>query len=283
MSALITTLPESVNNDFLYKIGEFYFDLDSSSKSKFTLRVSDEYAVPAPGGLRLAGTPYFTNENNQNLGKSLPNVYGARDVYVSPGKSRVFISPKERLIIFRAVDTDIILPESGFQKTGITQIHIDHLRDYNGEKPDLSIINSPSLLVISNGSVVTKWLKGGNINGLTNIANIQNMALLNQGCELDINAIPASITRARDWRLTGCSCSGNISKFANCDKLSVLEFDSPAVTGVVEDLLDGIYAAGKTTGTFRIYSNGTSVTYGGATFTGSKTFTFTDGGWSLNT
>lgn len=280
MSALITTLPDAVDNDFLYKMDEFYLDYKFTEKKSVTLLVKNQSSLPAPGGLRLAGTSNFTNDNNENLGKHLDNVSGSRTVQISAGEGRLFISP-QMLISSIRLSSPMRLPVEGFKNTGVADVSISNFLDHYGDKPDLSAFNSPSLKYLTthvNGS----WLSGGSINDLSNLASFVQIALLNQYCSFDLDSAPdmPDLTKAQ---LVRNNCSGSIAKLSASTGLTAVEFSSPAVTGVVEDLLDALYAGGRVSGSLRIANYGASYTYNGETWSGDKTFNFSSSGWSVET
>lgn len=279
MTTLVTKLPESVFDDTLPKLDELRIGFKYANRATITLQVRDNNGVPADGGLRLSGSSYFTNSNGDNLGTELANVIGTRNIMVSPGEGFIFYSPKNRLSLLAMYSGGLLGPD-GLKYSGVRDLTVDNLKDEYGDKADVKLLDSPELLHLRVYTTGPSYIKGS-VNDLRNLKNMITLGLYNQGVDLDLSGLSGS-TSILEIRGIGSKLSGSIMNLSSA-KMSVLESSSATVTGAAEDLLDAFFANGKTSGTCRISSYGSGITYGGSTYSGDKVFTFTASGWTLNT
>lgn len=278
MTALVTKLPESVSDDSLPKLDELRIGFKYTNRASITLNVQNE-GTPSPGGQRLSGSSYFTNLNGDNLGTQLPNTSSSHTIYVSPGEGFIFYSPKDKLTMLAMYSGGVLGPD-GLKYTGVRDLTVDNLKDEYGGKADVKLLDSPELLHLRVYTTGPSYIKGS-VNDLRNLKNMITLGLYNQGVNLDLSGLSGS-TSILEIRGIGSNLSGSIMNLSSA-KMSVLETSSAAVTGAVEDLLDAFFANGKVSGTCRVSSYGSGITYGGSTYSGDKVFTFTNSGWSLNT
>lgn len=272
MDALITKLPSSVSDDSMIRLGEakFSFNLDSSvSAAARKIRVFSTSGSSVK--CRIVGNAHFTDSSlTSDLGQELTVTANTNyDIYISDGEGFFFVNndgSKNNIQTLNLGDATTYLYkyEGGFLNEFNTyNLNIARVDMTGFSIDDVFCAESPRY---------------------TNI----NIARTGIGGNTDVFVEDDFLTQ---FVAGGTALEGdilNFDKFKNLTTLQIQNIPGESrsnckISGTVESLLDSIYSKGRTSGTLQIVVGGTDVTYSGQPATAALTFTFSAGGWSLNT
>ena len=272
---LITKLLGTVNDDTLTKLNEIMLYGHSTTKFKngiggmVTLGVED---------IRIVGDAYFTDSTgSQNLGKTkhidinnegLPFPTATTDTgTVSYIKSdtlyNVFLSSKYEIKRFvgtpwemnRIGNTCFVFPKNVdvFKySSNLENVECDYMyTQYNVDKSELLGIEGDISVFANKPNLLRLCVAGYYVNNSNEYVNIH------------------------------VNLTGDIKSLGTNTKMILVDVQNTDVYGKVEDLLNALYANGKTDGSIQIFANHTlDVTYEGENID-NKVFTFTSDGWSV--
>lgn len=232
-NCLVTKLKAAVQNDELLKIDEFIFDVDIDVNAPNLQRVvqpCNPYYIPTEGiPVSIIGDGNFTDWEGNSLGKFVTITSSMPTCLASPGRYRIKVGNKYKCnklysLLFTYVPLDT-LKYSDFLEIGDTIARERQASDTRIIPP----VNT-TMFDVSN--------EVGNITiNTSDFANALNMEHL---------------------YANGNFVSGNISDLSGLTKLSLFNLRYTNVTGTVESFVQGLRAAGKTSGTMslQLYNDG---------------------------
>lgn len=262
-NCLKSTLKGVVNNSSLVKLGELiienvYNTQTGSINASFVAKTQTTCVIKL-----LAETATFTNAPAQGLREQTITSAGERTITVS-GVSGILFSDKYNLT--KLVDN-----------SGSLTVNIEDL-EYMTSLQNLTLLGIPN------------WGKSyGDIKYLNRLENLKKLHLQSTGITGDIENLPNAnlctelslsneIYAERHSNVFG-SISAVGAKMPNLTFLSVRETQ---VEGALEDLLDAMVSAGRTSGQMTIYAQNSQVTYNNAPIISALTATFNGTGWVVS-
>lgn len=272
MDALITKLPSAVTDESMIRVGEakFSFSLDSGvSAAARKIRVFSTSGSSVK--CRIVGNAHFTDSSlTSDLGKELTVTANTNyDIYISDGEGLFFVNndgSKDNIQTFILGDSSayIYKYDGGF------------INEFNPYNLNVGRVNFTEF-------TIEDVLCAENPR-FTNIT----LARTGVGGSTDMLVEDDSLTQ---FVAGGTALEGDILNFDKFKNLTILQIQNILgesrsnckISGTVESLLDSIYSKGRTSGTLQVVAGGTDVTYSGQPISSALTFTFSAGGWSLNT
>lgn len=249
MNSLIITLPSEVSDNSIRRLNEARFEIgnQASEESKKAIGV----ALDAPGLIRCPdGHMYFNNGGTPGTVPLEQNaIAGTGNMtywwFATPG-SHVLLSAKENIV--KLSSTNSVL------------------------KGNLSELKySPRLNELDLGSETEAALTGS-IEDISSevLSSIPLFKVRGPGVYGNISVFSGNES-LEQLLINGTDCEGDITSLAACTELTRIRFNNSGVTGNVDDLADGLYSNGKTSGTltYTYNSSGSAVTY-----------TFSPSGWT---
>ena len=257
MDCLITKLPGEVSDGTLSKFDEISFNVHLVNSDSTNDRKLVAKCLGIAYTARIVGNGHFTDSTNtSDLGKTATIGTANTTLYLSDGDYILYI-PKYQLDVLQFAAT----------KTGIYRMR--------GE----SLAYTP--IVYGNFNYVG-WPEGYSMDDFKKSSFI----ILNIGhTNLDLSTEKLSgLTSVTTLGLTDSpNLRGSIANLAGNTAMTNLYVNvCPNATGAIEDLLDGLYANGKKSGSLIVNAVTSGITYNGAAFS-LKTFNFSSSGWVENT
>lgn len=239
--ALILKLDESVTDQSLPKLGELFFDVDSSHNFSFTFSTNGGVQYTA----RIIGTGNFFTDSSYSTSAGTTVTQSSTTLYLSSGTYRVGVTQK---YIIRDFGNDLNYADRG---------------SLDFDCSNLDYCQYPVALHFSH------W-------NLKNISekNVEKATLINcsgtTGLDADVE-IFKNATLLTSVNIGTTDFYGDVvDAFGDKINLSLLATSGNNTTGTYQDVCDAMFANGRTSGTMTI------VTTDGA---GIKTVTFTGSGW----
>lgn len=277
MNALITKLPDSVTDGNLLKLGDFVFHIKNAATA--TLR----YLQTNLTNFKIVGEGHFTNSaGTEDLGKDYTLPSGQQYVYLSAGEYEVVINPKYSLNgIYFADSTEADIGEGfpdydGFEGATFKSAKITQ----GGNALDICKLMFFTNIDVT-GPNTSKKVVGDATKAVLE-GRVRSIVSARQSFSLDLdqlsNTALTNLLVGGNTKVVGDIV--NLAKSTGIGNISI--FENTNVHGVLEDLLDGMYANGKVSGSIAINLVGTSVTYNGSAIAATKAASFTSSGWTVS-
>lgn len=275
MNMLEIKLPSASDSGMLPKINELAIDFEVSANHNEGNGIGLIFSSTSE--IRVAGDSEIYNESDVSQGTSMVIAGSQPDtnitkVFFHAGKTRLFV-PKDTLIRIETIGVPsgvsiklvfadfsysnlFLIRGVGFdfgEKNKFENFNVSGTRTFN-------VVNSNFEDSFENGNfdkTKLRMLGGVKINNLSNLSEFISMS--------QINSFDAA---------------GSITSLSGMTNLSYLTL-AGNVNGSLEDFLDGMVAAGRTSGTLVVSAVNTNVTYNGTGLVGAKTATFSGSGWTL--
>lgn len=276
MNTLITKTPESVTDDTMIRLGEFGFYVKTSVRTNGIIT----FSAIKQGKARIVGTAQFTDSaGTAQLGQELQysGVAASTNFYCTPGEFFIFFEGKYDVTSFVFVDTvyNDVNTEARFVNSDFTFSPVNTFTFFkvglNLDLLDLSVLESYAGGLNDDASKF--------VNGVIKRINSDYA----KNCPSDFSDFAALTSLTRLNLRVFVQKTSDISVLASLVNLTELRFDScDTVSGAIEDVLDGMFANGRTSGTLSVQNVYTpNVTYNGSTM-GNMSFTFSSNGWTVN-
>lgn len=203
---LVTKLNGIVNNGSLLKIGELRIKtkkLESPSDGSNILSISFNKDTE----VQIIGDGYFTDSNNQNLGKvksvSAGNI---EDLKFSNGDYEISIANKYAITFIQLKGANYFLDVAGFKYSKDLK-SITLFAGTEGDISDLSDLVKVTKVSITRSSV------SGNISSLSNLLDLTEISLSNSNVDGGIDSLK-TLTKLDILNLENTKVSGDLSLLA---------------------------------------------------------------------
>lgn len=275
MNMLKIKLPSASDSGMLPKINELAIDFEVSANHNGGNGIGLVFSSSSE--IRVVGDSAIYNESDVSQGTSMviagsqPDVSPTK-VFFHVGKTRLFV-PKDTLSrietigVTSGVSIKLVFGDFSYsdlyairgvgfdfgEKNKFENFNVSGTRTFN-------VVSSNFEDSFENGNfdkTKLRVLGGVNINDLSNLSEFTSMS--------QINSFDAA---------------GSITSLSGITTLTYLTL-AGNVNGALEDFLDGMVAAGRTSGTMTVSVVDTNVTYNGTRLVGAKTVTFSGSGWTL--
>lgn len=304
-NCLKTQLKESVDNNNLFKMGEFAITFDvAEAASDDYLAISVLYDIAASARVINGTFMDDTYTSPEGTTKSI-NAEEVTVLRVSNTGATLILSDKYNIKYLNPITDSYDHKGISFNINELKYTTFDYnlywkgLTDIKGDinniKGNLNIINLINCFGVSgsiNGSINplnTFICNSKDINGLfansfisSNAATLTNVQIQNSNIIDNIANIPlmdnlTELILSDNNKLSGYIDNLNVNNTKNIE----INLSYTAVEGTLEGFANNCITNGRTSGTITIIGTSSGITYNGETFEGTKTIIFSNGSYSV--
>ena len=286
MDTLQITLPSEATDKSLPKLGELAFKWPTDNKG-----MSVSAGTNNTGKIRAEGCEITRTYPTPQVGPTTELTYVGSSMAVMPSsvvadESFVFLGDKGDLTVLQLGNhtSAVDLVHGSLEDTKIVTLNSTWLM-YKGQPHPIEKLPWATLTTLENSSDSEHGMPRNITGDFANVdlSNIQVLKLANQEIYGDLDSDFLGATSLTQLNLANNQLlRGNVTGLGNCIALTSLTLNTcHNISGTLENLLDAMVAAGRTSGTMTVALIQSAITYNGTVPSGTLTATFSGSGWSV--